>query len=147
MISEKYAPKGKYVRWFILAVWLIVALVCFSSCATKKQIEYVDRDVNHYITNVVHDTLREKVTDSVFYSIIQRGDTIFSTKYVERTKWKERIVEKHDTCFRDSVAIEYKEVVRETTKVPNIYKFSLIFSILIIIFVLYKIGKWLKIIH
>lgn len=128
---------------------LLIASVCFMlvGCITKKQIEYVDRDVNHYITNVVHDTLREKVTDSVFYSIIQRGDTIFSTKYVERTKWKERVVEKHDTCFRDSVRTEYKEVVKEVTKTPKIYKFSLIFSIIVIIFGLYKFARWLKIIQ
>lgn len=144
MISEKYAPKGKYVRWFILAVWLIVALVCFSSCATKKQIEYRDRDVNHYITNYIHDTLREKTTDSIFYSVIQRGDTIFSTKYVEKIKWKEKIVERHDTCFRDSVAIEYKEVVKEVTKIPKLYQYSLIIAILAIVFIIYRVVRWLK---
>ena len=132
---------------FIVVVFVLICVYCLSSCVTKTKIEYVDRDVNHYITQVQHDTLREKTTDSVYLEIMQKGDTIFQTKYKEVTKWRDRIQEKHDTCFRDSVVVEYKETVKEVTKIPKFYRFAMWFSIIIIIFAIIKLLRWLKIIH
>ena len=123
---------------------IILALFLLSSCATK--IEYRDRDVNHYITKEVHDTLREHTSDSVFEKIYVRGDTVFRTKYVEKTRWKDRIVEKHDTCWRDSVATEYKEITKEVVKYPKTYWWFLGISIISIIFAFVKLNKWLRII-
>ncbi len=130
-----------FVRIIIIS-WSIVALILYSSCATKTKIEYRDRDVNHYITNTVHDTLRQETHDSIFHTIYQKGDTIYNTKYIEKTKWKDRIVVKSDTCWRDSVITEYKESVKEVTKVPLIYKLSLLLSIIFCIFVIVKLLKW-----
>lgn len=130
-----------FVRIIIIS-WSIVALILYSSCATKTKIEYRDRDVNHYITNTVHDTLRQETHDSIFHTIYQKGDTIYNTKYIEKTKWKDRIVVKGDTCWRDSVITEYKESVKEVTKVPLIYKLSLLLSIIFCIFVIVKLLKW-----
>ena len=130
-----------FVRIIIIS-WSIVALILYSSCATKTKIEYRDRDVNHYITNTVHDTLRQETHDSIFHTIYQKGDTIYNTKYIEKTKWKDRIVVKSDTCWRDSVITEYKESVKEVTKVPLIYKLSLLLSIIFCIFVIIKLLKW-----
>lgn len=130
-----------FVRIIIIS-WSIVALILYSSCATKTKIEYRDRDVNHYITNTVHDTLHQETHDSIFHTIYQKGDTIYNTKYIEKTKWKDRIVVKSDTCWRDSVITEYKESVKEVTKVPLIYKLSLLLSIIFCIFVIIKLLKW-----
>lgn len=88
---------------YVYAIIAFIVILALSSCATKTRIEYRDRDVNHYITNVVHDTLIDKTTDSVFCEIKVKGDTVFSTKYKEKTRWRDRIVEKHDTCYRDSI--------------------------------------------
>lgn len=126
-------------------VFLFVALcLAFSSCKTRERIEYRDRYIDHYITQVQHDTLREHTTDSVYLEVIQKGDTIYKTKYKEVIKWRDRIVEKIDTCYKDSIQIEYKESVKEIKYIPKIYKISMGISILLLIFALVKLGLWLK---
>ena len=132
--------------WQTMKICLIaLCVMMLASCATKTKIEYRDRDVNHYITNTVHDTLIDKTTDSVYFEVKVKGDTVFQTKYKEKTHWRDRIVERHDTCWRDSVVTEYKETVKEVTKIPKIYRYSLILSILVIIFAFVKIYRWLQI--
>lgn len=131
----------------LYAIIIIAIVLLLSSCATKKQIEYVDREVVKYQKEVVHDTLLQHTHDSVYHTVFQKGDTVFDTKYVEKTRWRDRIVERHDTCWRDSIVTEYKETVKEVTKIPKIYKISFVFAILCCIFALIKLTKWLKIIH
>lgn len=121
-----------------------LSLFLLAACATRTRIEYRDRDVNHYITNTIHDTLINNTRDSIYVEVLAKGDTIWRTKYVEKTRWRDRIVERHDTCWRDSIVVEYKENVKEVTRVPKIYKFSLLLSILCIIFVFIKLTRWLK---
>lgn len=132
--------------WQTIKICLIaLCVMMLASCATKTKIEYRNRDVNHYITNTVHDTLIDKTTDSVYFEVKVKGDTVFQTKYKEKTRWRDRVVERHDTCWRDSVVTEYKETVKEVTKIPKIYRYSLILSILVIIFAFVKIYRWLQI--
>lgn len=132
--------------WQTMKICLIaLCVMMLASCVTKTKIEYRDRDVNHYITNTVHDTLIDKTTDSVYFEVKVKGDTVFQTKYKEKIRWRDRIVERHDTCWRDSVVTEYKETVKEVTKIPKIYRYSLILSILVIIFAFVKIYRWLQI--
>lgn len=145
MKAEKLINNGKILRYGILLVWTIVALVLFSSCATKKQIEYRDREVVKYVTKVHHDTLINNVHDSIYHTIFQKGDTIYNTKYREKTQWRDRIVEKHDTCWRDSVVVQNKNTIKEVVKIPIIYKFSLFLSIIFCIFVIIKFVRWLQI--
>lgn len=121
-----------------------LSLFLLAACATRTRIEYRDRDVNHYITNTIHDTLINNTRDSIYLEVLAKGDTIWRTKYVEKTRWRDRVVERHDTCWRDSIVVEYKENVKEVTRVPKIYKFSLLLSILCIIFVFIKLTRWLK---
>lgn len=121
-----------------------LSLFLLAACATRTRIEYRDRDVNHYITNTIHDTLINNTRDSIYVEVLAKGDTIWRTKYVEKTKWRDRAIERHDTCWRDSIVVEYKENVKEVTRVPKIYKFSLLLSILCIIFVFIKLARWLK---
>lgn len=123
---------------------ILILVLLFSSCATKTRIEYRDRDVNHYINKEVHDTLVERITDSVYLETKQRGDTIYITKYKEKTRWKEKIVERHDTCWRDSIVKDYKEVTKKVTKYPKTYWWFMGISIISVIFAIYKIKKiWL----
>lgn len=123
-------------------ITLIISLL--SSCATKTKIEYRDRDINHYITNTVHDTLIDKTTDSVYVNRYVKGDTMFLEKYKYVTRWRDRVVERHDTCWRDSIVTEIKETTREVVKIPKLYRFSLWISILCIIFAIVKLSRWLK---
>lgn len=126
-------------------ICILLVFFFLASCATEKEIEYRDRDVYHYINNVVHDTLVDRVTDSVYFATFVNGDTVFQIKYKEKTRWRDRIVETHDTCWRDSVVRQYIEVTKEMTKIPKIYTVSLFISILCIIFAIIKLVRWLQI--
>lgn len=125
-------------------ILVAILIAILTSCATRTKIEYRDRDVNHYITNTVHDTLVQHSTDSVYFEVITKGDTVFKTKYKERTMWRDRIVERYDTIVRDSIVTEYKETIKEVTKIPKIYRLCALFSILFVIFATIKLIRWLK---
>lgn len=139
--QEQHMNNGCGTSLYLAIVFFVVLL--FSSCATKTVVEYRDRDVNHYNTIVQHDTLRENIHDSIYVEIKAHGDTIYNTKYIERTRWRDKIVEKHDTCYKDSVVTEYKETTKEIVKIPKIYSISLWFSIICIIFAIIKLARWL----
>ena len=129
----------------MLAMIIIAIVLIFSSCATKKQIEYVDREVVKYQKEVVHNTLLQHTHDSIYHTVFQKGDTVFDTKYVEKTRWRDRIVEKHDTCWKDSISTEYKENTKEVVKYPKTYWWFLGISILFFIFAFVKLFRWLRI--
>lgn len=128
----------------LYAIIIIAVVLFFSSCATRTKIEYRDRDVNHYITNTVHDTLIDKTTDSVYFEVMVKGDTVYKTKYKETTRWRDRVVERHDTCWRDSIVNVNKEVVKEVTRIPKIYHLSMGVAIFFIIMGIIKLLRWLK---
>ena len=123
-------------------LFVFLAVLMFCSCATKTKIEYVDREVVKYQKQVVHDTLINNIHDSVYHTVFQRGDTIYDTKYVEKTKYRDRVVVKTDTCYRDSVVTK-KETV-EIVKYPKTYKYAVAISLIFFIFVAYKFARWLK---
>ena len=129
------------------AIIIVAIIMMFSSCATKTKIEYRDRDVVKYNTSYVHDTTFVEKHDSVYHTIFQKGDTVYNTKYVERTRWRDNIVVKKDTCWRDSIVTIKKETVKEVTKIPKLFKIAFVFSILVIIFAVVKSIRWLQIIH
>lgn len=124
----------------------LFAIMMFSSCATQTKTEYRDRVVDHYITNTVHDTLVDKTTDSVYFEVKVKGDTVFQTKYREKTRWRDRIVERKDTCWRDSVVKEYTETVKTVVKYPKTYWYAVGISFLFFIFAFVKLLRWLRII-
>lgn len=134
------------IKRFAYYTFYFAVVGALFSCATTTKVEYRDRDVNHYITNTVHDTLREHTSDSILEKIYVRGDTVFDTKYVERTRWRDRVFERHDTCFRDSVVTEYKETVKDIVKYPKMYWFFMGVSIIFFIFAILKLLKWLRIV-
>lgn len=126
----------------ILILGLAILLV---SCATKTKIEYVDREVVKYETKVQHDTLINNVHDSIYHTVFQKGDTIYNTKHVEKTRWRDKIVIKTDTCWRDSIVTEYKETIKEVTKIPKIYRISLYICIIFLIFAIFKLIRWVQV--
>lgn len=128
-------------KWFFILVMAAYLVVCLTSCATKTKIEYRDREIEKLVVKEVHDTLREQVHDSTV--IMEKGDTLLIEKW--HTKYRDRIVERTDTCWRDSVVTEYKENVKEVTKIPKIYRYALVFSIIVIIFAFIKFIRWFQI--
>lgn len=129
----------------IVAAIIITLILVFSSCATKTKIEYVDREVVKYETKIQHDTLINNIHDSVYHTVFQKGDTIYDTKYVEKTKYRDRVVVRIDTCYRDSIQTVIKESVKEKQIIPKWCYYSLVFSIFIIIFAIVKVIRWLQV--
>lgn len=132
-----------YTVAFYVFIFLCIAL--FASCATRTKVEYVDREVVKVQKEVVHDTLREQMHDSVFFSIVQRNDTVYNTKYIERTKYRDRIVEKYDTITKDSIIVQTKEEVVEKRVVPKWCYICLSICVVFISLTAIKILRWLKI--
>lgn len=129
----------------IVAAIVITLILVFSSCATKTKIEYIDRDVVKYETKIQHDTLINNIHDSVYHTVFQKGDTIYDTKYVEKTKYRDRVVVRIDTCYRDSIQTVIKESVKEKQIIPKWCYYLLVFSIIVIIFAIVKVIRWLQI--
>lgn len=128
----------KKVLYNIISIIILATL--FVGCATKRHVEYVDREVIKYKTKIQHDTLINNVHDSIRIEI--KGDTVFVDRW--HTSEKERIVNKTDTVFRDSIRTETKNVVVEKLKTPKWCYYLLAFSIIFIIFATIKIAKWLR---
>ena len=129
----------------IVVTIFIAALIFFSSCATKTKVEYVDREVIKYQKEVIHDTLLQDTHDSIFVNVFQRGDTVFSTKYVEKTKYRDRVVTITDTCYRDSIQTQIKEVVKVEKQTPTWCYYCLGLCVLFILFLIYRVVRWLQI--
>lgn len=129
----------------IVATIIITLILVFSSCATKTKIEYVDREVVRHETKIQHDTLINNIHDSVYHTVFQKGDTIYDTKYVEKTKYRDRVVVRIDTCYRDSIQTVIKESVKEKQITPKWCYYLLVFSIIVIIFAIVKVIRWLQI--
>ena len=126
-----------------LCVLFTVLILC--SCATRTKIEYVDKEVVKYQKQVVHDTLINNIHDSVYHTVFQRGDTIYDTKYVEKTKYRATVVVKTDTCYRDSIQVQVKESVIEKQKIPKWCYYCLGICVLFVIFAFIKLVQWLQI--
>ena len=150
--KEKYnnlwdeSPMGKIgCGTPLYAVLIVGVLFLLCSCATKTKIEYVDREVVKWQKEIVHDTLMQHTHDSIYYTVFQKGDTVYSTKYVEKTRWRDKIVIKFDTCYRDSIQTQIKETVVEKLKTPKWCYFCLGFCVLFVIFAFIKLVRWLQI--
>lgn len=134
---------GRYkITLFVSAIVMLNAL---TSCSLLKKIEYRDRVVDHYNTVTVHDTTKIKEKDSTYHFIRVVNDTVYDTKYIEKTKWRDRVVVKTDTCYRDSIQTQIKETVVEKTKVPKWAYYCLGICVLFIIFAILKLIRWLQI--
>ena len=128
----------------ILAAIILFIVMVLSSCATKTKIEYVDREVVKYQKEFVHDTLIQHTHDSIYHTVFQKGDTIYDTKYVEKTKWRDRVVVKTDTCYRDSIQTVINESVKEKQIIPKWCYFCLVVCVLFLIFAIRKLIRWLQ---
>lgn len=127
-----------------LAIIAILVLLLLSSCATKTKVEYVDREVVKYETKIQHDTLINNVHDSIYHTIFQKGDTIYNTKYVEKIKYRDKMVYKYDTIYRDSTQVVVKENTIEKRIIPKWCYYSLFACGIFLIIALVKLIRWLR---
>lgn len=130
--------------WWQMITIIVFVLLFVSACKTKTKIEYVDKEVVRYEYKTLYDTLIQNNHDSVFQTIYQKGDTVYNIKYKEKIQWRDKIVNMTDTLYRDSIQ---NVVVKETVEkkiIPKWCYYSLLFSILCLIFAIYKLVKWLR---
>lgn len=130
----------------ISSIFLVCVFALFlSSCKTRTVVEYRDRDVVQYVTQIMHDTLVQHTHDSVFHTIYASGDTVYNTKYVERVKWREKAVVRVDTMWRDSLVTQYKEKRVEKKIIPRWCYASLCVWVIVLIVGIFKIRElWQK---
>lgn len=125
---------------------IVFAIILFTSCATTR-VEYVDREIVRYETKEVHDTLREHTHDSVNQSIETKGDTVFVTKYKERTKYVYRNVYSVDTVYEDSIVTQVVTETVEKKYIPTFFWVAFIAASVIItafiFFAVKKVRTWL----
>lgn len=121
----------------MFAIIVVGILIFLSSCATKTNVEYVDREVVRYESKIQIDTLINNVHDSIF--VERNGDTVFVNKW--HTVIKEKIKERIDTCWRDSIRTQTTEKVVEKQIIPKWCYGSLVVCLLFIVFVIIKFGR------
>lgn len=126
-------------------LFLTLASLLLLSCKTRTVVEYRDRETIRYVSSVAHDTLINYVHDSVGFDIQQRNETIYATKYKEHIEYRDKIVIRHDTCWRDSLVTERIENRVEVKKTPKWCYCTLMLSLIFILLSLYKLLRWLKI--
>ena len=124
----------EFIYALLAILWILLLL---TGCRTIKEIEYRDRI--EYKTSI--DTLIRYDRDSVYFSVIKHGDTVFTNHYIERWKYKDRIEIKQDTL--SITQIKYKEVEKKYIPVW-IYWICSIFAIEIIGLILYLYFKLRK---
>ena len=124
-------------------LYTIIALFILSGCATRKTIEYRDRDVVKYIKTLQHDTLINNIHDSIYNNVYTKGDTVYNIKYKERIAFKDRIVFRNDTVRKDSIQTQYKENTIIKKIIPKWCWVLLVINVILGIFVGTKFYiKW-----
>lgn len=120
-------------------VFIFVLLFTVCSCRTsqhsltEKEIQYIDRQV--------HDTTVIERWDSIYFERLQKGDTIYETKYIKEVRYRDRTVYKDSIDYRDRTKYEYKLLTKKV--VPLWCWYLLGINILIAAFFgLKKYFKW-----
>ena len=99
-----------------MAFWLLVALMILSFCSSCTTTKYIPVETIKERTTIKTDTflMRDSVRDSIFVSIKTKGDTVFSTREIYKTKYLTRATIKTDTVIqRDTIP---KIITAERTK-------------------------------
>ena len=133
-----------------LTFLLVLLPLLFISCRSHRQLEREVRTDTVFIhqTHDVHhvtlrtDTLREK--DSIYIEVQRQGDTL--TIYRDRTLWRDRESTVHDTLYIEKTDTlrhtkEHEAVWREKERSRPPWLFWVVFSIVLIVCLLFIIGK------
>ena len=125
---------------FIAALVTITLCLLFPSC---KVVQPVPSSVNRDSVRIEyrHDSIFIWQHDSIFRDRWRTGDTVYVTVEKWQTRWKDKIVQVHDTITNT----QSETVVQEVKYVPNYYKntstgFWILLAILLVI-VAWKVAK------
>ncbi len=122
-------------------IWLILTLLTipllYSSCKTVKP-----QQIPIYITDTLYNTKTntEYIKDSIFINQYQKNDTIYIDKY----HYKYRDINKTDTLFKYQHIDKPIFIDKIITKYPKEYEYILIYSILSLLYIIYKTKKMFK---
>ena len=122
---------------------ILIVLLAISACKPVEKIQYVDREKIVYQNVVQHDSIFNDVHDSIFQTIYQKGDTIYSIKYKEKIHDIYKYVYRTDTLYRDSIQYVYNKEIKTKKIVPKWCYACLVFPFVFIIFAIVKIYRWL----
>lgn len=129
---------------FVVHFIYFVVLLCCVSCNTTRNLENNNQDVVKIEKVVEHDTLTQFVHDSIYHTIFQRGDTVYETKYIEKTRFRDKVVIRTDTIFHDSIVEKKLEVVVEKKTIPKWCYNSLLLSFVLLCIFLVRCAIWLR---
>lgn len=124
-------------------VAILIVLLTISACKPVEKIQYVDREKIVYQNVVQHDSIFNDVHDSIFQTIYQKGDTIYSVKYKEKTRDIYKYVSITDTLYKDSIQYVYSKDVKVQKITPKWCYYCLLFPFAFLIFAIVKIYRWL----
>lgn len=143
---------GMMLSCFMTALIIIFFVsLCFflSGCRSAHDVEYISRTDTVTRNVVSHDSIF--LHDSVYHEVIQRGDTIYNTKFVLNTRYKDRVL--HDSIYiakTDTVYREVEKIVKQKQslwqRVANVVGcfvavcFMLMLALLIIRIVIVKMS-------
>lgn len=107
--------RGVFDAFIMIVVFalVMVAITMLGGCASVKPIEQSRDSVR---IELRHDSVFVFQHDSVFRDRWRNGDTIFVTLEKWKVKYRDKIVEVHDTIRKDNVQTFVQEIV------PTYYK-------------------------
>lgn len=134
--------EGGCLRVFI-AIFAVVAIAIACILAGCKVCEPITKIEYRDSVRVEQrfDSIFVKETDSIAEKTFQKGDTIYLTKEKFVTRWRERIVERHDTITKmesrsETVAVKY---------VPPFYKWAVgILAVIVLVFLVWVVFRIYK---
>jgi len=120
----------------------ILAILCMVGCKTTQPITQTKDSVRiEYRLDSIY--VYEK--DSLYIDRYTKGDTIYVTKEAWKTRWKDKVVEVHDTIS----VVQQETIVQEVERPKSGWdKFSTWFTIIsLILIVLYIVWRIVKAVY
>lgn len=128
----------------IVLCLLFLALMLLTSCRTTRtaEREYITQHDTAYIDRMQRDSIY--LRDSIYHEVVAKGDTIYSTKYIERTKFRDRFI--HDSVYIHKTDTVLVDVVKEVERKPTFAQrtknwLGSVFIFFMILFAIYIIAR------
>ena len=90
----------------LIVIFFVTLCFFLSGCRSVHDVEYISRTDTITRNVVSHDSIF--LHDSVYHEVIQRGDTIYNTKFVLNTRYKDRVL--HDSIYISKTDTVYHEI-------------------------------------
>lgn len=90
----------------LIVIFFVTLCFFLSGCRSVHDVRYITR--TDTLTQVInrHDSIY--LHDSIYHEVIQRGDTVYNTKYVLNTRYKDRVL--HDSIYISKTDTVYREI-------------------------------------